>query len=70
MVGSVGIAPTEPLQRQIYSLDRLLNGITTLLKCKRTEIGTLGGTRTRTLYWATDFKSVVSAIPPPGRLLI
>ena len=29
MVGSVGIEPTEPLQRQIYSLDRLLNGITT-----------------------------------------
>jgi hypothetical protein len=36
MVGSVGIAPTEPLQRQIYSLDRLFNGITTLLKLSST----------------------------------
>ena len=28
------------------------------------ENGTDGGTRTHTPYWATDFKSVVSAISP------
>lgn len=33
---------------------------------KKRKFGAQGGTRTRTLLRATDFKSAASTIPPPG----